>query len=105
MRRWISRIGAVGLVTALTFTAVAIAAPKTGNWTASLGDTVLLQQGSGFFRITSAPAIRPKKGSEHIIAPSDMSCNSRPLALVKTKVPINDGRFKYTRAAYVNYGD
>jgi hypothetical protein len=92
-------------VTALTFTAVAIAAPKTGNWMASLGNTVLLQEGAGFFRISSAPAIRPKKGSPHIIAPSDYSCNTRSLALVKTKVPITSGKFKYTRAAYVNFGD
>jgi hypothetical protein len=102
MTRTTLRVAAASLAVVLALTAIAMAAPKTGRWSSNLGKTRTSGVGGGTFRVTKAPAIRPAKLFDSIVVPSDFDCNTAAIELVKKRIPIKDGRFSYTGAAYVN---
>lgn len=106
MTRSIFRLGAVALVAVLAIAGLALAAkPKAGTWSASLGKTFQPSEGQGMFKITKTAVIKHSKGLPEIVAPSNFQCNSSNLYLVKNKIKVRSGKFKYVGKAYVNYGD
>ena len=46
--------------------------------------------------------MKPGRTLDYIAAPSNFECNSSNLALVKKKIPIEDGKFVYKDEAYVD---
>ena len=102
MTRIGSRVAVTCLAAVLALTAFAIAAPKTGRWSGNLGRTITSGVGNTVFRVTGAPAIRPARQFDSIVAPSNFDCNTAPIKLVKKRIPIKDGKFSYEGAAYVN---
>ena len=100
MTHSLSRVALTAAIATALLAAVALAAPTTGKWRGSLGTTYKQNEGEGYFRITSGPAIRPFKGQKYIVAPSNFKCNTSNLSLVKTTIPISGGKFSYTKGAY-----
>ena len=104
MNHLLSRLIIIGLLAVAMLVTVAFAAtPSTGNWQGKLKSEAAYGESSGAWKVTSGGKMRPVPGSEHILAPSNFKCNSSNLALVKTKVPIEDGKFVYKKGAYPDY--
>ena len=95
------RLSLVALVALGLFTAHALAA-STGTWTGILSGDRANGEGSALWKVTAGGAMKPGKGQDYIWAPSDFQCNSSNLALVKAKIPIEDGKFVYKKEAYVD---
>jgi hypothetical protein len=92
-------------VTALAlFTAHALAAsPSSGRWQGKLASEETFGEGSGYWKVTSGGAIKPAPQQDHIVAPSNFKCNTSNLALVKDKIPVENGEFVYKKEAYVDF--
>jgi hypothetical protein len=104
MNRLLSRLIISGLLAVAMLTAVAFAAtPKTGTWQGKLNSEADYGESAGGWKVTSGGKMRPVQGSDYIYAPSNFECNSSNLALVKTKVPIEDGTFVYKGKAYPDF--
>jgi hypothetical protein len=98
-------VGLLAAAAALALAAIALAAPKAGNWSANIGTTFSPGEGAGAFRVTSGGgAIKAVRGRPKIYAPSNFKCNTTNMAVAKSKIPIKRGRFSYKGGAYVNYG-
>jgi len=101
MNRLLSRLIISGLLTVAMLAAVAFAAtPKTGTWQGKLNSEADYGESAGAWKVTTGGKMRPVENAKYIYAPSDFQCNSSNLALVKTKIPIEDGKFSYTKGAY-----
>jgi len=83
------------------FTAHALAA-STGSWTGILSGDRANGEGSALWKVTAGGAMKPAKGQDYIWAPSDFQCNTSNLSLVKTKIPVEGGKFVYKDKAYVD---
>ena len=101
MNRLLSRLIISGLLAVALLVTVAFAAtPKTGDWQGKLNSESAYGESSGAWKVTSGGKMRPVQGSQYIYAPSAFECNSSNLALVKTRIPIEDGKFVYKKGAY-----
>ena len=103
MNRLLSRLIISFLLAVAMLVTVAFAAtPKAGFWHGKLKSEEY-GESEGAWKVTSGGKMRPVQGSQFIYAPSDFSCNSSNLALVKTRVPIEDGKFVYKKGAYPDF--
>ena len=104
MNRLLSRLIISFLLAVAMLVTVAFAAtPKTGVWQGKLKSEAAYGESSGAWKVTSGGKMKPAPNTEHIFAPSNFSCNSSNLALVKTRIPIEDGKFVYKKGAYPDY--
>jgi hypothetical protein len=97
-RYLLAALAAVALVTAVAFAAN----PSSGDWQGKLASEDTFGEGEGVWKVTAGDVMKPGRALDYIAAPSNFKCNSSNLALVKKKIPIEDGKFVYKKEAYVD---